>query len=62
VHTVRFFGHSQKEVYLCDGDESVVYSIVRNRCIAINSEFFAGKFEHGGNSLLGYVSFELEES
>ena len=58
VDTVRFCGHCQKEVYLCDDDESVVYSVFRNRCIAINADSFAGKFTHEGNSLLGNVSFE----
>jgi len=61
LDAVRFCGHCQKEVYLCDDDESVVYSVVRNRCIAINVQSFTGSFKHGGSSLLGNISIELEE-
>lgn len=47
VDAVRFCGHCQKEVYLCDDDQSVVYSVVRNRCLAINGESFTCNFKHG---------------
>jgi hypothetical protein len=54
--TVRFCGHCQKEVFLCEDDESLIHSIIRNRCIAIDPESFSGDFPYGGN-LIGSVAY-----
>lgn len=58
IDNVRFCNHCQKEVYFCEDDESVVYSVARNRCIAINPEFYVGDFDHGGTQLLGDVRYD----
>jgi hypothetical protein len=42
---VRFCGSCQKEVHLCDDDESLVHSIALNRCIAIYPDTHIGEHE-----------------
>jgi len=54
---VRFCGKCQKEVHLCDDDESLVRSISLNRCIAIEPATFVGKFDGGQNVCMGDIVY-----
>ena len=59
---IRFCGKCQKEVFLCNDDDSLVFSIARNRCIAINPESFVGTFPHDGVTTMGDIQYSLKKS
>jgi hypothetical protein len=57
---VRFCAKCQKEVFHCTDDDSLVDSIARNRCVAINPHSFIGNRMLVEVETMGYISLKAE--
>ena len=57
---VRFCAKCQKEVFHCTDDDSLVSSIARNRCIAIDPKTFIGKRMLVEEITMGLIDLKTE--
>ena len=58
---VRFCSKCQKEVFHCTDDDSLVSSIARNRCIAIDPKNFIGNRMLVPAASMGEIIFDPEQ-
>jgi hypothetical protein len=57
---VRFCSKCQKEVFHCTDDDSLVNSIARNRCIAIDPKTFIGNRMLVEEIQMGFIALKAE--